>query len=335
MKKIILIAVIVCLMASFGANAVAEETPDSQATETQISASDLGTSDQNLLPNNPFYFLKEWSRGVQSFFAFGQLKKTELEQKFSNERLLELKKLVEEGKASPDILKKATEKYEQTMAKIKERADTIKEKASKDENVNKFLEKFTNQQVLHEKILQKLEGQVPKDVLQKIKDAREKHLERFKEVMTKLEDNKEKVAEKIKNALQNGDSNNPEVLERIKNKMPDNVKEKLEGIKENVREKVNDKLIEKATEKNGEKNCPAVTKPVADFCKGGIVKVERDSKECAINFSCKIFPANGQKICTTDSDCPQIMSPCIQKDDGTASANGSKSGRHGNSYNIN
>jgi len=162
---------------------------------SDVTAQDLGVSEPTILPNSPFYFLKEWGRGIQSFFTFGQLKKTELEQKFANERLIELKKLVEEGKISQDILEKATEKYQKTMEKVKERADKIKDDATNNEDVNKFLEKFTNQQVLHEKILQKLEEKVPVDVLQKIKDARETHLERFNEVMTKLRGNKEKEEE--------------------------------------------------------------------------------------------------------------------------------------------
>lgn len=300
-KSIIIFSLIVFALTT-GANILAEENTNSDATAAtvneQITAQDLGVSDPKILPGNPFYFLKEWGRGIQSFFAFGRLKKAELQQKFANERLVELKKLVDEGKVSSDILKKATEKYEGTMDKIKERADKIKEKAGNSDKVNKFLEKFTDQQVLHERILQKLEEQVPAEVLEKIKKARERHLERFKEVMIKLEDRQDKIVEKIKSALENNGEEATEVLDKIKEKMPDDLKDKIEGIREDVRQKVNEKLIEKATEKNEDKSCASIAKPAENFCKNGIVKVQRDQNGCATAFNCLI--PSVQRACTQE-----------------------------------
>ena len=55
--------------------------------DENVQAQDLGITEPNILPDSPFYFLKEWGRGIQSFFTFGQLKKSELEVKFANERL--------------------------------------------------------------------------------------------------------------------------------------------------------------------------------------------------------------------------------------------------------
>jgi hypothetical protein len=186
MKKLFIVSAVAFLAISFSGVCLAQ------------AAQDLGATEPNLLPNSPFYFLKEWGRGIQSFFAFGNLKKTELQQKFANEKLLELKKMVEEGKVSQDVLEKATSKYNRTIEKIKERADKIKEKASENEDVNKFLEKFINQQALHEKILEKLEGQVPAQALKKIREARELHIKKFGEVVEKLT---AESAEKIKNPI--------------------------------------------------------------------------------------------------------------------------------------
>src|SRR3990167_4377150 len=225
MKKItkfILINASTLILIATGSDVMAQT--DSAVTpaidQPEVLAQDLGITNPKILPGSPLYFLKEWGRGVQSFFTFGQLKKTELEQKFANEKLIELKKLVEEGKAISDILEKATDKYQKTMGKIKEQADKIKNNAANNTEVGKFLDKFANQQVLQEK-------------------------------------------------------------------MPKPTQQKLEDIKENVREKVNDKLIKKATEKNQENNCPQVI-PVVNFCRNGIIKVQRDQKGCATGFDYSI-----------------------------------------------
>ena len=244
MKKIlkfVLIATAVVFM--LGANVFALAQTDATANaDQQISAGDLGVSEPTLLPDSPFYFLKNWARGIKSAFTFDNVKKAELENKFTNEKLLELKKMSDNGVSSEKI-KKAAENYQKAVEKLKNTADKIKDKAENNTEVNKFLEKFTNHQVLQEKILQKLEGQVPANALQKIKDAREAHLEKFQEVMTKLETNKEKIAEKIKNALLDGNEVNSEILDKIKEKMPDNIKQKLEDLKPEIKNKIIEKLM--------------------------------------------------------------------------------------------
>lgn len=146
---------------------------------------------------------------------------------------------------------------------------------------------------MHEKILQKLEGQVPEQVLEKIKEAREQHLERFKEVMIKLQDNKDKIVEKIKNALQNGDENNSEILDKIKEKMPEEVQQKIGAIRENI---IN-KMVEKAEQKNERKNCPVLTKPSPDFCQQEKIKIKKDDKGCITKIEC--LPQD-QKVCTME-----------------------------------
>lgn len=175
---------------------------DDQATPTPIvsptpavQTPDLGANPR-LLPDSPFYFLKEWKRSVQMLLTTNTVNKTELAEKIANEKLIELQKLTEKG-VSPELIQKATEKYQQQVERVKKLADKIKGTAENNPEVNKFLDKFTQQQELHEQILQKLEQQVPPAVLQKIKDARESHLEKFKQVMQKLETRKDQVKEKL------------------------------------------------------------------------------------------------------------------------------------------
>lgn len=312
--KFILIATITVFALGINVNVMAQEDTTTATVETQISAQDLGVSNQNLLPNSPLYFLKEWGRSVRLAFTFNDVKKAELANKFSNEKLVELRKMAEDG-VDPEKIEKATESYQKSVEKIKNIADKIKDKAENNPDVNKFLEKFTNQQVLQEKILQKLETQVPEEVLEKIKAAREAHIERFQEVMTKLEDNKDNIAEKVKNALQNGDEINSEILDKIKEKMPEEVRQKIEATKTEVMNKV----IERINQSNpAGVDCPNVM--IADtttFCPNGKIKAEKDSNGCVIKVNCVLPPGYGMTGCERGTMWDSNQNKCVNCPEGT------------------
>ena len=231
-SKFFVMASIAVLVLGIGGPVLAQDSTAS--TPEQVSAQELGVSSPTMLPGDFFYFLKDWSRGLQSFFSFGNLKKAELQQQFANERLLELQKLVNKGTVSQDVLDRATEKYSQTMDKIKANTDRIKNTAENDKDVNSFLEKFANQQVLQERILQRLQNQASEDTAQKIEQARERHMERFGEVMQKLETNKEMIAERVQSALQNAGEENGEIMNRFRQNMPDDVKGEFNRVRNNM-----------------------------------------------------------------------------------------------------
>jgi len=239
LTKIVLISLIICLGLIAGASLSAqEETIQEVITDEEVSAEDLEVKDPKLLPDSGFYFLKEWGRGIRSFFTFNKVKKIELESRYANERLIEIKEMVEQNK-DPEKIKKATEKYEKTLDKVKKQSEKIEEKAEENLKVKSFLDKYTHQQILHQTILEKLENQVPAEVFDKIKQARERHLERFGEVMTKLE-NKEKIEERLENALEeiNGSKfknfKNLEILMKIEEKVPEQAKEAIRKAEENA-----------------------------------------------------------------------------------------------------
>jgi hypothetical protein len=83
---------------AFGLVAIAQEVSP-EVTEAvnldeTIEAEDLEISEPNILPDSPFYFLKNWGRSIQSFFAFNPVSKAELRLRFANDKLIEAKKLV-------------------------------------------------------------------------------------------------------------------------------------------------------------------------------------------------------------------------------------------------
>lgn len=187
----ILISIII-LVFTLGVGVVVfaqEEVPTSD-----VQSQDLGIQDPNLLPDSPFYFLKNWARNIQEFFIFNSVKKAEIKLRFADEKLMEVKKIIRKTE-DPEIIKKAIENYQQAIEGIKNRAEEIKEKAQENPEVDKFLTKFTDHQILHQKLLQKLEDQVPPQVFEKIKEVKKRNLEKFEEVIIKLENREEKLKE--------------------------------------------------------------------------------------------------------------------------------------------
>ncbi|MFH1820330.1 MAG: DUF5667 domain-containing protein [Candidatus Nealsonbacteria bacterium] len=236
-KKILLLSLLALFVLSpVSAQDVSSDEAVSQ--DEEVSAQDLESIDPTILPDSPFYFFKTWGREIRSLITFDPVKKAELRERFSNEKLLELKKMVEE-KRSANAIDSATENYENEVRKVKETVEGIKEKAKDSAEVSKFLDKYIQQQVLHQRILQKLEGQVPEETFERIKEARENHLERFGEVMDKLEERKEELQERLEENLDKVKGSeyknfkSLEVLLNLEEKVPERAKEAIRGAQEN------------------------------------------------------------------------------------------------------
>ncbi len=216
--------------------------------DEDVQSSDLEVGEPKVLPDHPFYFLKNWARKIRSFFAFNPRVKAELNSRFANERLMELKEMIRKNK-NPEAINKAVEGYQNEVEKTKKFAEKIKEKAQENEEVGKFLDKFIRHQALHQSLLQKLEEQVPAEVFEKIKTAREIHLERFNDMMLKLED-KDKIPERLEKNLQMlkgskfKEFKNLELVNDLMEKLPEDVKQKMEEKKEQILERLRERLEE-------------------------------------------------------------------------------------------
>jgi len=272
--------------------ALAQENEETNATTAEeITAEDLEVSEPRLLPGSPFYFLKEWARTIQTTFTFNAVAKAKLKEKISNEKLIELKKLVEEKKEQK-IIEKGIENYKKGVEEIKAVTDKIKEKAEENVEVGKFLDKFVQQQTLHQQILQKLETQVTTTTFEKIQAVREEHLERFGEVMNKLEANKEKIQERLEEGLE-------KISTSTLQKLSTSTQEKIIQIKDRIIEKVEQKNVQ-ATPTAA---CITLWDPVCGE-NGWTYSNECFAKlagiEVAYKGKCK------EKQCQTDADCPQV-----------------------------
>jgi hypothetical protein len=245
--KILLTALILSFSLVFIVSAEEAVQTSAEATaDENIQVADLGVSEPTVLPDSPFYFLKNLGRTIQDLVTIDPIKKAELKEKIANEKILETKKMIEKG-ASPEKIKRAVENYQQDIAKITAITQTIKEKAETSSSTAKFLDKYIQQQTLHQQILEKLETQVSSTTLAKIQEAREKHLENFAQVMTKLE-NKEKIQQRVEKNMEEIKGSdfkaiqNLEVLKRLEQKLPDQAKEAIQKVQENIMERLQERL---------------------------------------------------------------------------------------------
>lgn len=255
MKSLKIFLLSFVLVFAIGLVVTAQETPPVEETNVEaavnldedVQPEDLEVSEPRLLPDSPFYFLKNWARGIQNVLTFNPIKKAELRLKIANEKLMEVKKIVQKTKDS-ETIKKAAENYQQEAERVKKQVEKIKEKAAENPKVESFLDKFIDQQTLHQKLLQKLESQVPPQALEKIKKSRDAHLENFQGVMLKLEDRQEKITEKLDKIMEEQKGSefkefkNLEVLKNLEEKVPEQTKEAIQKAQENALKRLQDNL---------------------------------------------------------------------------------------------
>lgn len=211
-------------------SAVLEEV----SKDENIQAADLGVKEPRLLPGNPFYFLKNWGRGLSSLFTFNAVAKAELKLKFANEKLIEAKKLAE---IKPEKLAKALQNYEEELTRLQKAAEKIKVKAD-NTKLDKFLDKFVNDNLKQQKLLDKLEKDLPNESYEALEKVKEGTLVKFSDIGLKLA-SPAVIQEKIIKATETEPGSNfkhfknLEVLQQVAEKVPEQAKVAIEQAMEN------------------------------------------------------------------------------------------------------
>lgn len=125
--------------------------PATVVAEPEVTPEDLGVKEPTLLPDSPFYFLKEWGRKIQETLTTDEAKKAELLQKFANQRLIEAQKLLIKNPQAIEKVQKVLSKSDMDLEKLKERLSALTEK--KDARADKIIEKFTDNAVKQDRLL--------------------------------------------------------------------------------------------------------------------------------------------------------------------------------------
>lgn len=229
-----------------GANAQETSVVSVDPQET-VSVNDLGTSEPTLLPSSPFYFFKNWSRGIQKALTFNPVKKVELELRFADEKVVEAQKLAKTEPSKVEAIERAIENYRTSQLELKKRIGLLKE-TSKNPRVDALLEKLADRTVKHDKLFgdikEKFEDKA--GVKTKIESATKAIEDSFVESAKK--DDAEKFSKKLEKALTQlkGDDlknlSSIEFIDRIEEKIDENMKERLSFVRNKFAKHLEDDL---------------------------------------------------------------------------------------------
>ncbi len=243
------------LIFAIGFAIFAEDSASSLSEITQainldedIQPQNLDVKEPKILPGSPFYFVKDLGRSIQSLLTFNPVAEAELRLKFANERLMEMKKLAEK----PEVLIRTLDEYKIETDKLKTAADEIKTTVD-DPKVSKFLDKFVDNIIKHEKLLGKFEKEMPSEVYEKIENANKETMAKFSDVSLKLASSsvfQEKIVENLQ--AQSGSDfkhfKNLEVLQTVKERVPEPAKPAIEQAIENSMKRLKEDLEKMSTE---------------------------------------------------------------------------------------
>ncbi|MEK9147564.1 MAG: DUF5667 domain-containing protein, partial [Patescibacteria group bacterium] len=235
-------------------NLASEQVNEDVELDENITANDLDISGQNILPSNPFYFLKSGWRGFQSAFTFNPVKKAELKLRFADERLIEAKKMAEslDVERASQFVEKAIEKYEKETQRVKEHIENFKDIDK--EKAEKFIERFTDHQIKQQKLIDRIENKliekgVAPEKIEAIIEHKERAMEHFANGVLKVV-NPEVLKEKLEKAIEEGRGSqfkhfkNLEILKNLEERVPEEAREAIKKAQENAKKRLHNVLGE-------------------------------------------------------------------------------------------
>jgi len=223
--------------------------PVSAQEETQptgeITTKDLGVENPGILPSSPFYFLKEWRRGIKKIFTFDPVKKAELELEEANERAAEIKKLEEIAPSNIEAITKAAANYQRNVERLKNRLEGLKE-TSQNPNVDKLLDKLVERSLQHQQLFDnlKLKFEEKAELKEQLKAGQEKIDEIITKIPEKFE-NIEAFGQRLKKAVENQTKSELEAIEiidKIKEKLPEVQQEKIRELEKELKPPIKEKI---------------------------------------------------------------------------------------------
>lgn len=217
----------------------AEEVAASDAQAVQfaeldenIKPEDLGVGDPAILPDSPLYGFKNFARGFRSFITRDPAKKAELKMTFANEKLIEAKKMSEQGKRA-DSIKSAVENYENEVRRVKTEVEKLQQAQVSAAKIERVVEKALDSQFKHNKALGKMMEENA-DISADIEQRKQEVMKNLTGSVATVVDS-EVFQKKFEEAVQNQKGSafkhfkHVEVLEEVKDFVPEQAKGAIEN----------------------------------------------------------------------------------------------------------
>lgn len=162
----------------------------------QAQTNDL--PEPGLLPDSPFYFLKNWTEGIGTFLTFGEIAKTERFIKLSEKRLAEANALIEKGK--PEIAERAIGRYQEHLNLALTKAEEAKTKGL---DTDEVLVKVAEATLKHQAVLADVYEKVPEQAKSAIERAMQVGMRGYEEALKAVSGQKrEEVMEQVEQKRQ-------------------------------------------------------------------------------------------------------------------------------------
>ncbi|MFA5431437.1 MAG: DUF333 domain-containing protein [Candidatus Paceibacterota bacterium] len=223
MKKIIFL-VLASVLTFFSFSVVLAE-------ETTITAKDLNVAEPTVLPNNPFYFLKELGREVQMLITMDPAKKADVKLKIASEKLVEAEKL----STNKEAFSNALTNYTNSLNDLKTYAATLKQDSA---SSNVLLKKIAVQTFNQQKLLSQI-AEKQTESSQRIFESKEKALTALTNTSLELG-----TSVRVKEALEEANSNTKtgstnviEVLKKVEGMVPEKAKKSIVEAQNKIIEK--------------------------------------------------------------------------------------------------
>lgn len=199
-----------------------------------------------LLPTNPFYFLKEWNRGIRLFFAFNPISKAGLELQIASQKAAELEKVQETRPEDEQGLNRALENYQESQERLGKRLKALQE-TSQNPRVDELLDRLTERVIKHEKLFDELEQKIShesaKSIIQNIrarigdsaataaeKDETAKFVSRVEKALLESPGSEIKHLQSV------------EIIDKLERKAPEDLRRSLEDLRKEFSERLNSDL---------------------------------------------------------------------------------------------
>lgn len=233
--------------------ALAQEPTSFEEAEA-VTVQDLGLADPGLLPTNPFYFFKEWRRGLQRLFTFNPVAKARLELKITNEKAAEAAKIKEVLVDDDEAVLEALANYEEAQARLRARLESLRE-TSENPNVERLLEELADRSVRHIKLFDELSQKTKNESAKSaINNIRARIVESAAAGSDK--DDPAEFAAKLERALIESKGSelkhlrSIEIIDELSDKVAEPTQEKLEDLREIFVERFSED-VKKAVDRRG------------------------------------------------------------------------------------